>query len=168
MNKIKGLENSGYLISDDLKIYSLKRKRFLKPTISSAGYYIICLRVEKKRISKLMHRIIAETFLENKDNLPVVNHKDFNRLNNSLDNLEWVTHKGNSDHARDNGRFKITEKSLAAGKKVGLSRRKVSMEVANKIREEYKNGVFQRNLSLKYGVARSAISAIVNGKTYNG
>jgi hypothetical protein len=54
---------------------------------------------------KRVHRIVAELFIPNVDNKPIVNHKDCNKLNNHVDNLEWVTHKENSVHANENGRM---------------------------------------------------------------
>ncbi len=167
MKEIKGLEKSGYFIDDDMDIYSVRTAKKLKHSLNTSGYPTIGLMINRKRVSKLVHRLIAETFIENPNNFPFVNHKDCNKRNNAIENLEWCTAKMNSKHAIENGRYKVSEKMLINGKRLGEMKRKVSMEVANKIREEYKSGVFQRNLSLKYGVARSAISAIVNGKTYN-
>jgi hypothetical protein len=54
-----------------------------------------------------VHRIIAELLIDNIDNKPQVNHKDRNRSNNTLDNLEWVTNKENVIHAWNNGRVHI-------------------------------------------------------------
>jgi hypothetical protein len=54
---------------------------------------------------KLVHRIVAQLFLDNPDGKVIVNHKDLNKLNNHVDNLEWVTNSENSKHANDNGRL---------------------------------------------------------------
>lgn len=54
---------------------------------------------------KRVHRIVAQLFIPNKENYQFVNHKDLNKKNNSVDNLEWVTASMNSKHANDNGRL---------------------------------------------------------------
>lgn len=54
-----------------------------------------------KKRSLRIHRLVAETFLENPNNLPLVNHKDGNKYNNTVENLEWVTHSRNVQLARD-------------------------------------------------------------------
>ena len=61
-----------------------------------------------------VHRLVAKYFIPNPDNKPCVNHKDFNRCNNHVDNLEWVTHKENSDHMNEAGRHRngTTKKQL--------------------------------------------------------
>ena len=59
--------------------------------IDNVGYYQVCFRIDGKKKYVRVHRLIAETLLPNKDNLSMVNHKDGNKLNNSLDNLEWCT-----------------------------------------------------------------------------
>jgi hypothetical protein len=59
------------------------------------GYFRIRLNGKKYSI----HRLIAETFIPNPDNKPEVNHKDGNKLNNHISNLEWVTHSENTKHA---------------------------------------------------------------------
>lgn len=60
------------------------------------GYYVVTLYVDKKVINKQVHRLVAETFLDNYNNLPCVNHKDENKLNNVVSNLEWCTFEHNS------------------------------------------------------------------------
>lgn len=57
-----------------------------------------------KTHNKKVHRLVAQHFIPNPDNKPCTNHKDFNRCNNHIDNLEWVTYKENNDHKKAAGR----------------------------------------------------------------
>ena len=74
------------------------KERLLKPHVSKRGYYIVALSKGKGHI-KNIHRLIAQAFIPNPKNLKVINHKDGNKLNNSIDNLEWCTQKENMQHA---------------------------------------------------------------------
>lgn len=86
LRPVKGFEEL-YLVSNFGRVWSLISKRFLAPRPLPVGY----LRVQIKGKDYYIHRLVAEAFLPNKDNLPMVNHKDFNKLNNNLNNLEWCT-----------------------------------------------------------------------------
>lgn len=94
---IKGYEGK-YQISNLGKIKSLiGNSKILKPEIRT-GYYSVELCKNGKRIHKRIHRLVAETFIPNPDNLPQVNHRDENKLNNQLDNLEWCDNTYNSQY----------------------------------------------------------------------
>lgn len=71
----------------------------LKPTMNSNGYW----RVNVGGITTLVHRLVAETFLEKFEGYDEVNHIDGDKSNNSVENLEWVTRSYNMSHARDSG-----------------------------------------------------------------
>ena len=71
----------------------------LSPSITNRGRLIVGLNVDNRRRSCSVHRLVAMAFLSNPDNLPEVNHKDENPLNNRVDNLEWCT----SDYNRHYG-----------------------------------------------------------------
>ncbi len=75
----------------------------LKPQADSAGYCRINVYKCGKMVHKLVHRVVAEAFVENPLNKSEVNHKDGNKANNIATNLEWVTPKENIKHSIQNG-----------------------------------------------------------------
>ena len=84
---------------------NIRRKRNnLKTRVGSSGYIYLSLSKNGTTTTKLAHRVIAEAFLENKEDKEQVNHKDCNKENNNISNLEWNTRAENRDHAIMNGR----------------------------------------------------------------
>lgn len=81
--------------------------RELKCSINSRGYKVVSMTSKTKNGTTgrnvLLHRIIASTFIENQDNLETVNHKDGDKLNNSVENLEWLSPVDNVIHAVETG-----------------------------------------------------------------
>jgi len=73
----------------------------LKPLLRGT-YYIVWLCKNGKSKQFYIHRLVAETFIENKNKLPQVNHKDENKLNNCVGNLEWCTNKYNCNYGNRN------------------------------------------------------------------
>ena len=91
--KIKDFEE--YEINE---VGQIKRNsKILKPEIRT-GYYSVGLCKNGKRVHKRIHRLVAEAFIPNPNNLPQVNHKDENRLNNRVSNLEWCNNTYNSQY----------------------------------------------------------------------
>lgn len=80
-----------YSVSDTGEIRSERRKRNMTVQVNRYGYYQVILSVNRKQNMRLVHRMVAQAFICNKQNLPQVNHIDENKLNNSVDNLEWCT-----------------------------------------------------------------------------
>lgn len=70
-------------------IVYIKKEKILTPTINSSGYYHTILRKDGKSIAAYVHRLVAEAFIPNPNNLPIINHKDEDKTNNNLINLEW-------------------------------------------------------------------------------
>lgn len=91
MKDIKNYEGL-YAATEDGRVWSYRKKKFLKPGVNNFGYATVQL--YNKNGSKkefLLHRIIACTFIPNPDNLPCVNHIDEDKLNNTVSNLEYCT-----------------------------------------------------------------------------
>lgn len=83
-----------------------KHNKFLKPYLSSGGYPYIMVRENNKNHHIRVHRIVANAFIPNPENLPQVNHIDGNKLNNDVSNLEWTSCKKNIQHGFANGLYK--------------------------------------------------------------
>lgn len=83
----------------DGRVGSLE-ERLLKGTLTKTGYFIVSFDSKKK---KFIHQVVAEAFLGVPEYKLTVNHKDGNKTNNTLENIEWNTYKQNNDHARETG-----------------------------------------------------------------
>ena len=90
MKDIKGYEGL-YAVTEDGQIWSYKSNIFLKPYVRKDGYVEVYLWKNGVKINHLLHRLIATAYLPNLNNFPQVNHKDENKLNNAVENLEWCT-----------------------------------------------------------------------------
>jgi hypothetical protein len=78
-----------------------KRGRPIVANDNGRGYPIVSVYIDGKRTSKAVHRLVAEAWLPNPENLPEVNHKDCDRSNPTLSNLEWCTHGYNISYSYD-------------------------------------------------------------------
>ena len=90
MKIIEGF-NGKYGITEDGKVFSFASNKFLKPQATEKGYLTVCLGRGTNYKPYRIHRLVAEAYLPNPDNLPEVNHKDEDKSNNSVSNLEWCT-----------------------------------------------------------------------------
>ncbi len=102
--KFRGEIIDTYEVSSRGQFRNKKVNRILRGTVKPDGYQRVEIVINGKRQSIYRHRGVAETFLENPENLPIVNHKDLNKSNNRVENLEWVTSAENNKHAIRNGR----------------------------------------------------------------
>lgn len=98
--KISG-KPSGYLVSKHGDVFSIKKglPKKMKPQKQKNGYLLIHLHLNGKSYYRWIHRMVAEVFIPNPNNKPQINHKDGNKENNKVPNLEWVTAKENIQHA---------------------------------------------------------------------
>lgn len=87
-----------YLVSDTGRVFSIRWNKFMS-TIRKEGTYVNVNLVKDNEIkTAYIHRLVAEAFLPNPGHLPEVNHKDGNKQNNNVENLEWCSHSENMVH----------------------------------------------------------------------
>ncbi len=104
----------GYYQASDLgRVRSLPRYgtrgKVLKPVLTTNGYLRVGFNVKGKCKKLLVHRIIAQTFIDNPKNLPQVNHKNEHKTDNRVSNLEWLTAKENSNYGTGRARANLAE-----------------------------------------------------------
>ena len=121
--------------------------RVLKQSENSNGYLQVCFRMNNKSFYKRVHRLVAQTFLPNPDGFQMVNHRDCNRKNNNVENLEWCTASYNSKYREKFGNA-LSKPVLA----INLSTLEVSYFRS------------QSEASRKLGVFQPQINAVIKGK----
>ena len=141
-----------YDITRDGKVINKNTGYQLIPQPNGKGY----LRVSIGKQLMFVHRLVAEKYIPNPDNKTQVNHKDGNKLNNCVDNLEWVSNQENRNHAIDNGLYLIGEK---------CPWHKITEEDVIYIRR-HKNEKTQKEWAEIYGVSRSTIGDIIHYRTW--
>jgi len=152
-------EDARYEISRDGIVRNKKTKAIKSQYVSSTGYYMVSISRDNKSNPYRVHRLLANNFIDNPLNLREVNHIDGDKLNNKLDNLEWVSHFGNMRHAFSTGLANNT------GTRNGMSR--LDDDKVSEIKQLLKSGVSQYKIAAKYGVSRSTILKIKLNKTWN-
>jgi hypothetical protein len=143
----------------------------LKPAFDSKGYLRVGLIINGKLVTRKVHRLVAEAFIPNPENKPFVNHKDGNKSNNRVSNLEWSTAKENTQHAIKNGFFSFqdSERSKNTNPKKGIlnGQSKLTEKEVLEIRSKFKPRVYTREmLALEYKVKSSTIKDIVMRKSW--
>lgn len=127
--------NGEYYVSSWGRVKSLKfgKERILKPVLQSRGYPTIFISQKDKKCKQVrVHTLVALAFIQNPANKPQVNHIDGNKLNNHIDNLEWVTIKENIQHAWDTGLFEDKRKKCAASAKLHHSKPVLDLHTGTK------------------------------------
>ena len=101
-------EYHGYTVFEDGTVIG-KYGKIRKPDLLKSGYLRLTLRVDEKKVRVLLHRLVAELFLDSREGKSVINHLDGDKLNNNATNLEWCTHSENSKHAVSLGLIKTSK-----------------------------------------------------------
>lgn len=147
-----------YEIFEDGQIFSHLTNKFLSPQKKGRGYLGVFLRVDGKTLQRYVHRLVAEKYIPNPDNLPEVNHIDGDVTNNHVSNLEWCSRQGNVDHAVATG---LHHRGVRSGQSK-LSADEV--RAMRKLREQ--TGLSYSKLAAKFGVTPMAAHGVCTGKSY--
>jgi hypothetical protein len=155
---MKEYSNTGYFVTETGIIFGKYRDNApLKQKTDRYGYKAVTLCVDGKAIHKTVHRLVAECFIENPNNLPQVNHIDHDKTNNNVNNLEWCD-------AAYNAAEKVRYGKQAKGSSIGNSchtEDQVIM-VCQMIQDVYRNCDIEKQT----GVSRPAVNSIRNKKTW--
>ena len=109
MTWVKTDSIGNYEINEKAEVRNVETHRFIKPFKHKSGYLYVTLNEKGKHHNYRLHRLVAKAFIPNPDGLATVNHKDLNKENNRVENLEWMSIGDNNRHARDNIVFKRRE-----------------------------------------------------------
>ena len=137
------LSSKGYIISN------VGKRKILNGKLTKCGYRMIVLNVNGQKLYPNLHRLIAKAFIPNPNNYPEVNHKDGNKDNNCVDNLEWVTKVENHKHCRDTLNPKYN---------------KININIVNLIKQE--KSLSHRQIAEKYGIKKTEVGYILKGKRW--
>lgn len=145
---IKGFENK-YMVSNFGNVKSLNymhknKSHLLKQTVGNKGYLYVTLNKNGKHWTYFVHRLVAQAFIPNPNNLPTVNHMDECRTNNCVKNLEWLSYKDNNLYG--NHYKRVSETQLNDPKK---SKRVLQYDLNGRFIKEWKSASeVQRKLSV--------------------
>ena len=145
-----------YDISEQGIVKNINTGRIMKPEIQKSGYHRVTLCASGKTHRYLLHRLVALCYIPNKEGKPCVNHKDGDKSNNCVENLEWVTYSENELH------------SIHVLGKTGSGRKPtIPQETINEMFEMRKMGSTQKLIAERVGCSRQYVSEILSGKKRN-
>lgn len=152
--------DNNYEASDAGDIREIKTKQLVSQWFDKDGYLLVKLSNKLYRA----HRIIAQTFISNPKNLPVVNHKNFNKSDNHIENLEWVTYQENTAHSfTGNHRDLSVKEWVKQVQPLGAEASKTKVAQYDLSGNLIKIFNSQREASEETGTCRSSITRCVNG-----
>lgn len=151
---MKEIEGYGglYKVDEEGNIYG-HRNKILKPHVVNS-YNRVTLCLSKKRKSVLVHRVVAQAFLNNRNGFRCVNHLNLNRTDNRAINLEWCTHKRNAEHA------------IMNGKKYGRRGCGINDKTVNDIKQLLNSEIRIIEISKKLDVSYQTVSNIKYGTSH--
>lgn len=162
---VKGYEDL-FQVNENGDIFSIRTGKILKPTIGNKGYRYISTKVGGRNgqcIAFKISRAVADAFLPNPSNLPVVNHLDGDKGNDAVSNLEWTTYEGNTKHAWSMGLCRSVKGHEKTNAK--LTEEQVSF-IRNNARQLGGN-MSQRELAEIVGLHHTNVGKCIRAFSYN-
>lgn len=153
-----GIIYHNFLIKDDGKVKNIKTNHVYKPYINSKGYAVLTLPMGNRGNVKVirLHKALAETFIPNPNGYSIVHHKDENKSNYALDNLEWTTSKRNTQYHLQEMRKHTPY----------FNNRKLTRKDIDFIKSS-KGEISYRKLANLFDVSKTTITNVMNDKLYN-
>jgi hypothetical protein len=148
---VKSLERSFHL-------GGIRKEKILKFSINTSGYFQVTLQKNGEKKNYLVHKLVALHFIPNPDNKSEINHKDGNKLNNLINNLEWCTRSENALHAFQLG--------LRNNKEEKSPNRKLNIQQVFEIRELLNKKIPHKIIAEKYKVSHHCIANINTKRTW--
>jgi hypothetical protein len=137
-----------------------RESKQLKPSLNRSGYLAGAVCIDKKITPYIIHRLVAEEFIPNPLNKLEVNHINGNKLDNRVENLEWMTRQENMTHAYENGLVRILK-----GSEIGTSI--LNEEQVKEIRSKFIPRVYSRvKLAKEYNISEATIKDILYKRTW--
>lgn len=155
----KKVVDGRYEVYEDGRVWSLARQNWKKVTVGPSGYLRLMMYVNNKNTRVDLHRLLYRLFVGDIPGGLCVNHKDGNKLNNSLENLELLTPRENTQHA-----WRLGLCGARRGVKVPWS--KLSESDVLCIRNLYESGWSQRKLARRFNVTQPAVHKVVSGSSW--
>ena len=154
---------TNYRIYEDGRVESLNfgrsgRSGWMNTRANNSGYQSVDLRKDKVKYTFLVHRLVAETFIPNTENLSDVNHINADKSDNRVSNLEWVSHAQNMQHSFENN-------LLPYGERHGNAR--LTEGDVREIRQLLAEGVTNhREIGALFGISHSTVRDIEKGRRW--
>ena len=154
-----------YYIDECGNVYNDLSKNMLKGSIGENGYKYYRLSKDNHKKMFYAHRLVAEYFIPNPDNLPVVNHIDGNKLNNNVNNLEWVSYSENTKHWHENNEI-VKNRPIEYYKEdlpdeVWKSYKNYLVSSKGRVRHTIKNNILRPSIACGYYKVRLSNNGLV-------
>lgn len=146
------------IVSRNGVIRKLER-HILKPRIGRNGYYGLTLQRNGEKFYPDVHRLVAETFLDNYNDSFVVNHKNGNKRDNRVCNLEWVSPRRNTEHAIENG----LRKDIGQGSKLS---KLTETQVIEMRKLYFSDNMKVVDIALKFGISKGYVPLIMSRRRW--